>query len=634
MAQNKKKWSCYFTQELQKEFKFIEKTRIEGFVKCVTCHGQFSITFSGRRDIVRHIGTDKHKTALLAASSSLKVTNYFRNNQFGTKEKELAISEAVFSYHTIYHHHSFRSMDCTSKIIQILFEKKFSCARTKTEAIVKNILAPYIMEELKKELQNVRYVSIYSDASNHKDLKLFPTMVRYFNIKSGVNIKILDLVSLPGETSTMICNSIISILKKHNLSNKLVAYCADNANTNFGGAARKGTNNIFAKLNEELQQKLIGVGCAAHIIHNAIQHAADLLPVDIENIIIKMYGHFYIYTVRVNTLKEFCDDVEVEYRQLLGFSKTRWLALMPAIERILKMYKPLKAYFLSMEKCPVGLYNFFNKNCSELWLKFLHNQASVFYNSVKNVEGNNVTIIDVSNEINCLVIKYKERLEDQYIPLTLKNDLKILVESGDIKENWFLSHINSFYRNCFQYLQLWSEQFLLIEPHKWINLKYSIKWIEVQKSLEGIISNFSNSAEIDENALYDEISYVKNYADTKKINEWNEEKRQTDMRWVEIFNHFVDNNIPFQNIQAIIEYILCIPATNAPTERIFSIINKLWSIDKSQLMVDTVKAILMVKVNYASNCEDFLKQISNNEHLLKQVHKTEKYNPTLQMNSN
>lgn len=116
---------------------------------------------------------------------------------------------------------------------------------------------------------------------------------------------------------------------------------------NFCGKPRKGVNNIFTKLSEHLNQKIIGVGCAAHIVHNAIQTAADLLPVDLENIIVKIYSYFYIYTVRVECLKEFCENAEVEYHKIIGYSKTRWLALLPAVERILKMYEPLKSYFLS-----------------------------------------------------------------------------------------------------------------------------------------------------------------------------------------------------------------------------------------------------------------------------------------------
>lgn len=54
------------------------------------------------------------------------------------------------------------------------------------------------------------------------------------------------------------------------------------------------------KLNEHLnQKKIIGVGCAAHILHNTIQTASDLLPVDVENIIAKIYSYFYIYILCV-----------------------------------------------------------------------------------------------------------------------------------------------------------------------------------------------------------------------------------------------------------------------------------------------------------------------------------------------
>jgi hypothetical protein len=96
--------------------------------------------------------------------------------------------------------------------------------------------------------------------------------------------------------------------------------CADNTNSNFGGRRRHGTGNIFYKIKADLGKDLIGVGCAAHIINNSIQTAADCLPVDVMAFISKIYSYFYIYTVRVNELKEFCEFVQVEYKKVLGYS--------------------------------------------------------------------------------------------------------------------------------------------------------------------------------------------------------------------------------------------------------------------------------------------------------------------------
>lgn len=105
-------------------------------------------------------------------------------------------------------------------------------------------------------------------------------------------------------------------------------------------------------MHDALPQKIIGVGCTAHIIHNTIQTAADCRPLDIEAMTVKIYFCFYISTVRVGSFKKFCDFASVEYQRLWGYSKPTWLASMPAVERVVKLFPALKAYFLSINKCP------------------------------------------------------------------------------------------------------------------------------------------------------------------------------------------------------------------------------------------------------------------------------------------
>ena len=82
-------------------------------------------------------------------------------------------------------------MECISKLIRSSFDKKFSCGRTKCDAIVKNVIVPFSRQILNKELQCVPFVCLFSDASNHKDVKIFPTLVSYFHPETGINIKIL-----------------------------------------------------------------------------------------------------------------------------------------------------------------------------------------------------------------------------------------------------------------------------------------------------------------------------------------------------------------------------------------------------------------------------------------------------------
>lgn len=48
-----------------------------------------------------------------------------------------------------------------------------------------------------------------------------------------------------------------------------------------------GSNNVFSRLKVQLPH-LIGIGCVAHITHNALKHACEAVPFDVEQIIVKI----------------------------------------------------------------------------------------------------------------------------------------------------------------------------------------------------------------------------------------------------------------------------------------------------------------------------------------------------------
>jgi hypothetical protein len=117
-----KKHKCIFNEQLQKEFPFNTKTSVsESHVRCNTYALRFSIRHSGRGDIKTHLNSDKHKKAIPAPASSSSLTTFFRPEKIGNKEDQLAATEGDFTYHRVSHNHGFRSMDCTSKRLQITF---------------------------------------------------------------------------------------------------------------------------------------------------------------------------------------------------------------------------------------------------------------------------------------------------------------------------------------------------------------------------------------------------------------------------------------------------------------------------------------------------------------------------------
>jgi hypothetical protein len=94
----------------------------------------------------------------------------------------------VLSHVTVSHSHSFRSVDCTLKLPQITLEPIFSCAYTKVEAIILNVYELHALNVLHCDLEKATFNSLLTDPPNHKEIKIFHVLVRYFDYKSGVKI--------------------------------------------------------------------------------------------------------------------------------------------------------------------------------------------------------------------------------------------------------------------------------------------------------------------------------------------------------------------------------------------------------------------------------------------------------------
>lgn len=69
-------------------------------------------------------------------------------------------------------------------------------------------------------------------------------------------------------------------MKRYNLTEKNVSFTSDNTNANFDGQERNGQKNIYFHLKQYRKEQLIGGGCRAHLLNNAIQYGFDRLPID------------------------------------------------------------------------------------------------------------------------------------------------------------------------------------------------------------------------------------------------------------------------------------------------------------------------------------------------------------------
>jgi hypothetical protein len=185
----------------------------------------------------------------------------------------IALQEGTFTFHTVQHHQSVKSMDCSSGLIKKFTEPKFTCSRTKVEAIIKHVISPWAYEEVTEEIKTTSFVTVLIDESNHGHVKLLPILIRYVLVDIDadktendscvqIKTKVTDFVEITGETAEILSRSALQAIRKISLENKLIAN--QETNTNFGGLKRKGTNKVFCKIKEDLNRGVIGLVCSTY----------------------------------------------------------------------------------------------------------------------------------------------------------------------------------------------------------------------------------------------------------------------------------------------------------------------------------------------------------------------------------
>lgn len=388
--------------------------------------------------------------------------------------------------------------------------KKYSSARTKVKSLITGVLATHSLTSTLKEIksEDVYFYGIGTDASNHKAIKLFPLVVQYFSASQGLQYKLLKVGSLPNETSDTISEFCENVIDACNLEKRnCVAFCGDNWNTNFGGVKRRGKKNVFEKLRTKINPDIQGIGCPAHILHNCIQSGSVLLNCDLEVIVFKIYSYFSIYTVRNEKLKGFCNFVETEYKVLLSHSKTRWLSLFPCVERILKMFDALKSYFLSIEKAPKVLLEFFQNPLSEAYLYFLHSQLAVFDANIRKIEKAKNSIVEIISILNETMESLESRKEEQFLSLSVGTQLKREDVNRTMRAK-FKSEVKEFYDACIEYLSLWTSAFTELRVFSWMTLTKIPEWSELENMC---IYLKEKKVEIDDSQLFEEFRNLKAY---------------------------------------------------------------------------------------------------------------------------
>ena len=389
----------------------------------------------------------------------------------------------------------------------------------------------------------------------------------------------------------------------------VTSFCADNASVNFGK-----NHSVYTELRKH-NKNLIAVGCNNHIIHNTAKKSFSVLRFDIELVVIKIYNEFSASTKKTAELKEFFEWTENTWKEQLQHVPTRWMTLLPAINRLLSNFEPVKSYFMSQKIVSPLLRMFFEFELAEAYLGFLANVCSTaFEPALRKLQSHEALILETFEIMDTVRHSLKEKQKDKFYGSLAQNKLISCLDSQAIAR--FKIDADNFFQTAITYFEKWYN----FKDNIFSNLR-SLKLTELpdHQTFTEIVDKFQ-IGDINNDYLYEEIISLKLF-----FSKMNVEQKSLidDQKWVQFFIAYP--NTP--NLLKIISFIFSIPHSNAPSERIFSLMATFWRKERNKLLLKNLEAELMVKENYKLNCIDFVKFLKSSDGLeiLNKIKSSEKY---------
>nr|XP_042896620.1 uncharacterized protein LOC122269097 [Parasteatoda tepidariorum] len=336
-----KKYLTSFNQSYSEEFPgIIPSKKGSNYAFCTFCSVDFSIMHKGKGDISAHVSRQKHVDNQRIRTENKKIDFSVKKN-----DNSAIRAEALFTSFIVEHNIPINVADHVGPLMRNMFPdskiaKEYSCARTKTTAIVGEMARSNKLEITNLLKSNV--FSISTDGSNKGDSKLFPIVATFYDEKKTlIDSCLISVPALEGDaTGVNISKLILDTLTSNEipLANCL-ALGVDNAPVMTGKK-----NGVAGMLTKDIPDLFVQ-GCLCHLLNLAAEKGAKCLPINIEEYIVDIFFYLEKSVKRKERLKKFQELHSTEVRKILKHVGTRWLSVGRCLSRVLQQWEPLTSFF-------------------------------------------------------------------------------------------------------------------------------------------------------------------------------------------------------------------------------------------------------------------------------------------------
>ena len=261
------------------------------FAFCTVRNIDFSVAGGGIHEVKRHCSSAKHKSFLDGVLAQPCITSESVLQKAAFKDKVMK-SELSFARFVAEYNLSFALADHFTKLCKCMFPDSkiadaFSCARTKTTALVMHALGP-AAENTVVAACRIQPFTILCDGGNDNFEKYFGVMVRLWDdCRDEVVVCFLDCPMCNIGTGETLFEALADVLQKRDIPWKnVVGFASGSASVMVGCR-----NSVLSRVCEQ-QPNVFSLGCICYLAALCAAAALKKFPLSIDGLLIDVFYHF------------------------------------------------------------------------------------------------------------------------------------------------------------------------------------------------------------------------------------------------------------------------------------------------------------------------------------------------------
>ena len=392
----------------------------QGKFRCKWCLTK-SLSFdSGRKELVKHSTTAKHKENRNVVNSQQTVKDLFKQDKVDDNSLKAADLEIALSMLLARHDIPFTFADCLLTILkkyvtdsEIL--SKVQLGSKKVSYLVNFGLGEFYEKETVEKMKSAPAFAISLDESEVNKASQMECVVNIAT-EEGVECRHYRTIDIERPDAETIVNTLTDSLLDNGIDykSKMIDCGTDGCVTMLGKVS-----GVIKRLQDEIKDLHFTGSCSGHNLANVMKHACDSFDEDLKESLVDLYqdvgGAKGKGLKKMKEFKKLCESRGHNFKPFKRFVSTRFRTLQYCIEPALHNFEEIVLYYKSLKKPSPRqkrLKEYFveREYLTKLKLKFIFAATTSLTEKIDFFEKRKVNVHNAPDIIENIVVEQMRRI--------------------------------------------------------------------------------------------------------------------------------------------------------------------------------------------------------------------------------